>query len=473
MPHLNRWIGMLGIPIGLAIGFLTGTRSLQIGLLIFTPLFIAFFFANFEQVVLGLLILRGFLDPFSRQGLTRVFAVGLSGLTLTYITVRLLSKQPVKIDGFWWVFAGWVAVQGIWVVLLPLGGLGSGEENLSNAAGEWVRIFSWLMGYLLTMQLKDRLHPEQFVNQLLFALIVPLSAATLQLILPASLLPSFLTIPSGDPDESRINGTLGLSNTFATFLIFFIGLTYWKLIKAQRRLPWVILLITLVFFLVSTKTLVGIFMLIVLIGVLVVPRLSPVNLFGSVILLILFFGLFASTDFGRERLASITQTPLLNPDIDVSRSILLSFQDNNSFNWRIAQWTSLLGHWQNHPILGYGLQTSASLGYLFAYAHNDYVRALVEEGIVGLILFLTFLGIQFIRLFLLIYSPASSKTQRSFCLVLIAILLAAMVGMITENIWSHTTLFFYWFSMLAIAGWDWGKTMTASSDTEKRLTHFR
>jgi len=215
-------------------------------------------------------------------------------------------------------------------------------------------------------------------------------------------------------------------------------------------------------------------MFVVLIGILVLPRLSLLNLIGGAILLALFIGLFASTDFGRERLSSITQTPLLNPDIDLSRYILLSSRDNNSFNWRIAQWTSLLGHWQDSPLLGYGLQTSASLGYLFAYAHNDYVRALVEEGIIGLILFLTFLVVQLLRLIQLICSPDSEKTQKNFCLVLLAILAAIMVGMITENIWSHTTLFFYWFALFAIASWDWNKPLEETiPSTERRLTHFR
>lgn len=471
MTNLGRLVGMFGVLLGIVVGFQTGTKPLYVGLFLVAPALIAFFFNNFEIAVLGLLILRSALDPFSGQGVTGAFGIGLSALTAIYVISRLLSKQSVQIDAFWYLFAGWIAMQGVWVVLLPLGGSELGIERLPEAIREWVRISTWLMCYLLTLQLKDRLPPEKFVNRLFLALIIPLTAALLQLLIPPQFLPSFLTINGG---ESRINGTLGLSNTFATFLIFFIGLTYWKLGGTKQRLPWIFLMIVLVFFLVSTKVLIGIAMLVVLIAALVLPRLNFVNLVAAIVLLTLMIGLFSSTEFGRERLASIAQTPLINPQIDASRAILLAASDNNSFNWRIAQWTALLGHWQYSPILGYGMQTSNAFGPMFAWAHNDYVRVLVEEGFAGLTLYLSFLGVQFVRLLQLIRSPFTTSSQKRFCSVLFAFLLAAMVGMLTENVWSHTTLFVYWFSLSAIADWNWDKLdLEAASKLESRLAHFR
>lgn len=470
MTNVGRLVGVFGVLIGIVVGFLTQTKPLYVGLFLIAPALIAFFFNSFEISVLGLLILRSALDPFSEKGLTGAFALGLSALTAVYVTTRLLSKQSVKIDAFWWFFAGWIAIQGIWVALLPLGGSELGIERLPEATREWVRISTWLMCYLLTLQLKDRLPPEKFVNRLFLALIIPLTAALLQLLVPPQLLPSFLTIHGGD---SRINGTLGLSNTFATFLLFFIGLTYWKINSVKQRLPWILLMIVLVFFLVSTKVLIGVAMLVVLITALVLPRLNFVNFVAAVVLITLMFGLFSSTEFGRERLVSISQTPLINPQIDASRAILLAASDNNSFNWRIAQWTALLGHWRYSPMLGYGMQTSNAFGPMFAWAHNDYIRVLVEEGFAGLALYLSFWGVQFVRLIRLIRSPFTTSSQKHFCSVLVAFLLAAMVGMLTENIWSHTTLFIYWFSLSAIADWNWGKPdIEATAKPEARLAHF-
>lgn len=176
--------------------------------------------------------------------------------------------------------------------------------------------------------------------------------------------------------------------------------------------------------------------------VVVAPQVSVVNLVGSVVLLAAVVGLFASSDFGQERLASVANTPLFNRDMDISRAVLLSQGDNNSFNWRLAQWTFLLQAWQQYPIWGYGLLTCSKLTVLHNYAHNEYVRALVEGGIVGLIVFLVFFGTQMGRLIQLFQQAPHGSAKRDFCLAMLAMLLAMMIGMITENIWTHTTLFF-------------------------------
>lgn len=453
-------VGLAGIGIGIVAGFLAGASPLLLALPIFAVLVLVWFFTKFEYAVIGLLILRSSLDIFSAQQLPSVFALSLNVLTLLYVTVSLLIGQRVKVDHFWWFFAGWVALQGLWVVLLPLGGLGLDGTHLSTAIREWVRLFSWLMVYLLVMQLKDRIHPQKIISALFISLCIPLTVALLQTVLPASLLPSFLTrVQSGSLQGvdtlSRINGTLGHPNTFSTFLLFFIGLTCWQLEQSRRRWPWLLLLGVLAFFLVSTKTLIALVMTFILLLVLISPRLTPLKLIGGLLLFAVLIVLYGSTEFGRQRLASIANTPLLNPDIDISRSILLSASDGNSFNWRITQWNSLLKAWQYSPIFGYGLGTSSAVGYFKNHPHNDYIRALVEGGIVGLITFITFLGVNILRFTHLLQTSATSISQKNLCLVLMAILIALSVGMITENIWSHTTLFFYWLTTSAIVSWDW------------------
>ena len=456
-------VGVMGAGVGLAIGILAGLQPLLLFLGIFAIVVLICFFNYFEQTVLGLLILRSSLDIFSAQQLPAVFAIGVDALTLLYVALRLLLGQRVTTDKFFWFFAAWVATQGLWVILLPLGGLGLDGSYLSDGIQEWLRLFSWLMIYLLVMQLKERIHPEKLVSYLFLSLVIPLAVGFVQVVLPASLLPSFL-IYGGDSDTSltyevgaRLNGTLGHPNSFATFLLFFIALTCWKLGHAKRRLPWIILLCLLAFFLVSTKAIFILAMLCIFLTVLIVPRLSLLKILGALIFVAIVLGIYASTEYGRERLISVTGTPLLNPEISLSDSILLSWSDNNSFNWRIAQWTFLLQSWTNSPLLGFGLDTSPYLSVLENYAHNDYIRALVETGIIGFLTFLVFLGAQFIYLVHCLNSPNSTHNQRRLCTVLIALLIAVTIGMFTDNIWSHTTFFFYWWTMFAIAGWNWNK----------------
>lgn len=453
-----------GVVVGLVAGFLAGAQPLYLGLALGAVIAVVYFFADFERAVLGLLILRSSLDIFSAQQIPAAFAIGLEVLTLLYVAVLLLTHRNVHTDRFWWFFAGWIALQGLWVIFLPLGGLGMDGSFLPNSLREWVRLFSWLMVYLLVMQLKDTTPPQKVVSWLFWALVIPLTVAALQLFVP-SLLPPLLVgatdeIAAPVTEVSRVRGTFGMANTFATFLILFILLTWWKLGRVRQRLPWIVLLGSLVFFLVNTKSLFTLIMMAIAVLVMIAPRLSVVNLLGGVVLFAAFIGLFASSEMGQERLGSLADTPLFNQDMDISRAVLLSNSDNNSFNWRLAQWTYLLQAWQQYPILGYGLLTCPVLTVLTNYAHNEYVRALTEEGIIGLIAFLVFLGAQIWHLLKLFHQAPEGSDRRRLCLALLAMLFAMIFGMITENIWTHTVLFMYWWTLFAVAGWDWDESRT-------------
>ncbi|MER3589290.1 MAG: polymerase, partial [Mastigocladus sp. ERB_26_1] len=106
-------------------------------------------------------------------------------------------------------------------------------------------------------------------------------------------------------------------------------------------------------------------------------------------------------------------------------------------------------------------------GYL---AHNDYIRALVEGGIVGFVTFLVFLGVQGIRIIQLMQSAPRGSAKRDLCLIMLALFLSIPVAMITENIWSHTTLFFYWMTLMAVAGWDWNERSTVSVNPSGQIS---
>ncbi|QIR39864.1 O-antigen ligase family protein [Tolypothrix sp. PCC 7910] len=461
------WISILGLILSIIVGVVANLQPLYIFVLFVAIAILINFFKNFEQTVLGLLILRSALDAFSDQQLPAAFAVGIDILALLYVAVLLLRRQKIHTDGFWWLLAGWMALQGLWVVLQAIGGLGLGASYLPVAIREWIRVFSGLMIYLIVMQLKERLPAQKVISYLFFSLIIPLTAATLQILLPPSMLPSFLVFQSGYAIEagSRMNGTLGHPNAFATFTLFFLGIALWKVGQVKQRLPWLILVTALAFFLVSSKSLTGLMMLVVFIPALLAPKINLVNLIGGILLfgLVIFF--FASSPMGQERLQSLYGTPLLNPDIDVSRAIFLQWSDGNSFNWRIAQWTFLLEKWKYSPLLGYGLDTSRFLTPLASYSHNDYVRFLAEEGIFGFILFLFLIGALFVRLFQLAYSVPPNSSKRNLCFIMLAFLVSMLVGMLAGNVWNHTTLFFYWWTLLAVAGWDWDKPITAEVDS--------
>ncbi len=456
-------VGLIAIGIGTVAGFIAGVQPRYLLLALVAVPICVYFITRFEQAILGLLIIRTCLDPFSGQQIPAAYAVGMDALTLLYVLVMLLRGRRVQTDGFWWFFAGWVMLQGLWVILIPLGGVGL-HWFLPESIREWMRLFSWLMVYLLVMQLKDRIPPEKMILTLFLALVIPVTVALMQMFVPF-LLPSFLVDGSGGelggmPVEgpSRIKGTIGHPNGFATLLLMFIALTCWQLGHARYRQLWIAILGLLACCFVSTKALTGLTMLATFVFVLVVPKLSLLNLIGGAIFFALIIGLFANSDFGRQRLDSLANTPLLNPQIDISRAILMSNGDNNSFNWRLAQWNLLMNYvFPESPFFGYGLGLSiqaAGNGYL---PHNDYVRALIEGGIVGFVTYIGFFVAIGIRLIQLIRSAPPRSAQRDLCFILLAVMFSMLTGMLSDNIWSHTTLFFYFFTVLAIAGWNWNE----------------
>lgn len=441
------------------LGFKISEDPTYLALIIFAAAIVFLLLRHFDTAILLMLTARSSISIFSDYGVASLYAIGLNFIAIAYVALKIFRKQRVQLDWFIIFYVAWVALQSLWVILLPLKALGMGPGHFSTAFKEWVRIASFPLLYLLIMQLRDRVHPERLINFLFMSLIVPLSVAGLQVFLPASVLPPLL-VPlekdfGGLETASRIAGTMGHPNGFAVFLVVFMCLTFWRTNHSKRPILWSVLFGIIGFFLVSTKSLVGLAMLGVSSVILVIPKAKPLTVVAGIFLVGFIFLLYTSSDYGQERLSGIYSTPLLNPEIDLSRAILTSWYDNNSFNWRIAQWHFLLDAWKERPILGYGLHASSYVTIFENHAHNDYVRALTEGGIVGFITFIIFWLTSLFRLIQITMRPNISNKQRDLCLALLAVLLSVFVGMITENVWYQTILHFYFFTLLAVSGWDW------------------
>ncbi|MDY6896945.1 MAG: O-antigen ligase family protein [Cyanobacteriota bacterium] len=444
--YLSLSVGLAGVVIGIAVGFGAGAVPVYTGLLLAVVAVLIFFFARFEQAVLTLLVLRSSLDPFSAQQVPAAFAVGLDALTILYVIVQILLRRKIYTGKFFWFFAGWVAFLGIWVVLPAVGWGLLGSTYVASGIREWVRIFSWLMVYLLVMQLKGRIHPQKAITALFFSMIVPLTVGLLQLFAP-SLLPPILAC-------NCLDSTIGHPSAFGSFLFLFICLTLWKLGHTHNRSRWMMLLGLSAFLMVMTRSLTSLLMFTVFIIALIAPKLNFLRLIGGILFILVVFYLFASTEFGHEKLNAVLETPIFNRDLDLSRTILLAAGDGNSANWRIAQWTFLIDAWKKSPLFGYGLGSSLFITIEKNYAHNDYLRFLAEGGIVGFISFIVFLGVKMLRLIKCLRTSPILSPRRRLSFIMIAIFVAMLVGMTTDNVWTHTTLFFYWYLLFAVLGWE-------------------
>lgn len=448
-------VGLLGGGLGITIG----NSPLFAVLGVLSAVSVVYFLRNFEQSVLLLLIARSALDSFSGRQLPAIFAIAINLLAVIYLLFQWVQRRSLKVDWFWYFLLSWGLIQTLWIVLLPLGGLGFDSAMLAPGLREWVRRFSWVTVYFLVMQLKGRVAGTKIIGFLLLSLIIPLFTALLQVFLPTSLLPGFLTFQN-DVLNGRVFGTLGFPNNLAIYLSLFIGIAGWKLTTASRPLGWIALLVLITFVYINTGYLTGLVALGAIILFANLARMNVLHLVGGAIAFCIVLVIFAKTGVGQARLAELADVPFLNPDVDLSRAIVLANSGNSSsMNWRITHWHYLLQSWQDAPWLGYGISTAPYLSPLRDSGgrpytpHNDYFRFLVEQGVVGLGLFIAFLTAQFIYLIQALRRCVSHVAQYQFVLVLLAILVSTCIAMFTNNVLDATAFFFYWWTCFAVSGW--------------------
>ncbi|MEL6815660.1 MAG: O-antigen ligase family protein, partial [Cyanobacteria bacterium J06598_3] len=458
-----RLLGLLMIPAVLLVGF--GFSAVLIDQPVYgAALVVAIaglycFFQSFETTVVGILCLRSFLDFYSTFQVPAAFALGVDLLVLLYVACQWIERKPVHTDPFWWFLIAWVTLQGIWVALLPTTALGGTSYMAYEALREWIRFFSLAMVYLLVMQLRDRIPPERLASLLFISLIIPMIFALLQS-LPIEL-PSFLQSNVGwktswKATEDRVTSTLGHYNSFATFSLLFMALGLWRVQMAKRPLGWLLLVAGTMYCLIATKSLTGLVMMLVFIGLYFLPKLKGKGILGAIAIgVVLFFVL--TSDLAQSRLVELDSTPLLNGDLSFKRAIALQAADvngfRNSFNWRLLQWRGLLLNWQMHPWLGYGLASAKKVSEFGTTSHNDYVRFLVEEGLLGLSLFLLFLAAQVARIVQIMRRSLPGSPQRALSQTMLAFAIAMIVGMAAGNVMVHTATFFYWWTLMALLGW--------------------
>jgi O-antigen ligase len=103
-----------------------------------------------------------------------------------------------------------------------------------------------------------------------------------------------------------------------------------------------------------------------------------------------------------------------------------------SLGGRFRLWKAGIHAFTEQPIMGYGTSafrsaTMAELGALTQVAHNSYISVAVEEGFVGLMLFLSMLSAVFIAVLRL------PRLERRFALVLLTTLCVAMLPLTWED----------------------------------------
>lgn len=416
----------------------------------FFPIFgiigiLAFFsFFIFPQIIIPLLlIVRSSLDVFTEIGIrigpmmlnvpsiTSLFLLFGGGLFLLFQTA---IKKNLVLDKIGKIFLFWLIALLSWVLLACIN---FGSEGLV-ALREWIRLASLYVVYLLILYLTKRYGYKRIINYIFWALPIPLITGIYQAIAVKGIKVEGI---------NRIFSTFAHPNSFSLFLVLFIGLTVWKIRFSKIRLFWLILLVAQVFALINTFSIGGIVMFFVMSAILILKTFKIRDRLLIFILAFVVLAIFSSSEHGKQRLEEMQQTGNMIKIMETGRMV-----GEGSMAWRALNWHLFIKEWKDKPLLGYGLFTTGELvSPMKNIPHNDYLRFLVETGLVGLLLFLFVLltlGKEIWRLYLT--SFAQSAEFSYLVLIGFSIYAAWVVGSFADNFITATGFQYYFWALLGV-----------------------
>jgi putative inorganic carbon (HCO3(-)) transporter len=178
----------------------------------------------------------------------------------------------------------------------------------------------------------------------------------------------------------RVRATFDQANGFSRYLLFIIimGVALYPHLPKRWRLPYFGGLVGLGVLMILTYTRSSWLALVV--GLLVVGWLQSKKLLLVLIALCLGVALFVPSVV--DRFADLTA--------DNGPSTALT-GEGNSLAWRVAYWTDIVNLAADNPVTGIGLRVTEEISGGNKQPHNDFVRAYVEMGAIGLMAYILLL----------------------------------------------------------------------------------
>jgi putative inorganic carbon (hco3(-)) transporter len=306
-----------------------------------------------------------------------------------------------------------------------------GAANPAVVALEAMRILAVVLMFVV---LEQMMADERAMRQLLLAVFVsllfPLAFTTF----------GFLTGHPLSEEKGgfvRITGPFLQSNTFGRYLMLMIifGVAIAPYLDKRWRRPLVgLLALSFVFMLLTyTRTaIVGVVLGLLVVGFIQSKRL----LFGMVVLIIC---------------ALLVVPELSSRFTSLSDSSSFYGPANNSLTWRLSYWTEILPLANRNPITGIGLGMTSRQTDQAKQPHNDFIRAYVETGLIGLGAYIALL----ISLVTLGRRAVRASPRRSFERAVGAGFLGCALAFIADsasaNVISNVVTLWYLFAFAAAA----------------------
>jgi len=308
--------------------------------------------------------------------------------------------------------------------------------NSPESIREFIRISTIFLLYFLTYKL---IQEEKDWNLLLKFILI-------SYIFPGIVAFGQFALGMGLPDEfggfNRVYGTFNHPNPFAFYTFFILGIAIALILSQKKEIitkldkKWLwILASPLIFLLFATYTRSALACLIIFVFVLGVLKYRKFLLGGAFLFLIAYF----LSDIFQQRLWE-----------------LFTLDPYGSIVWRLRLWRDIMpiSLWQ--PWFGYGLGTFENLveyyrGFEWGSleAHNDYLKIFIENGIVGLISYISLiLGTLFYLFKIFKKSIAQEKT---LALSILIISISLFIISFFDNILRTTAL--QWNFWILLGGW--------------------
>ncbi|MFH1173100.1 MAG: O-antigen ligase family protein [bacterium] len=295
---------------------------------------------------------------------------------------------------------------------------------------EWVRLLSifalYGLGYFLITDKKDLFNLIKVIS---LSILLPVILAFYQFFTKTG-----ISIPADDI-YNRIYGTFAHPNLLAFYLLIPLFLGIWLAFKNKLKLPnpfWLFLAVLYAVVLTLTYTRgawLAFLITLVIIGLAQYRKLLIITL-------------------GIIFIAYLAIQPL-----QIRINDIISPSSYGSVQWRYDLWQDSLDYAKNKPLMGYGTGTSTEiiieergpeLGS--PHAHNDYLKILLENGVIGLAAYLSLIILIFYNLFK--KYRTTNGSQRDLVLVVSAISLGLFIMSFGDNVIRNTALQWTYWAML-------------------------
>jgi O-antigen ligase len=228
--------------------------------------------------------------------------------------------------------------------------------------------------------------------------------------------------------QIRSNGTFSHPNGAAMFFAIATATSVWRYIEYSHRRADTFFAVIYAAATIATFSLTGLAGLLAMLMAIGTLRPGSVRLkLGAYVVAGLVLVAFAATPLGAERLANESSTRVSSAQTRGTA--------NTSLAWRLYKWGTLIPVWEQAPLVGHGLGTTVTVEGTSENVtagkvpHNEYLRYLVETGMIGLLILLWATTILIRRLALRRRIPGEVDTGT----LGIAIIIGCLVNAAADN----------------------------------------